>query len=77
VNSPGAGSYPISSFTWLLLYQQQADSIKSRKLVDFLRWALTEGEKQAAALDYAPLPTAIADRLVQRLDSIRVAPSGG
>ena len=77
VNSPGAGSYPISSFTWLLLYQQQADSVKSRKLVDFLRWALTEGEKQAAALDYAPLPAAIADRLVQRLDSIRVAPSGG
>ena len=77
VNSPGANSYPISSFTWLLVYEQQADSVKSRKLVDFIRWALTEGEKQAAALDYAPLPPAIADRLVQRLDSIRTAPSGG
>lgn len=77
VNSPGAGSYPISSFTWLLVYQQQTDSVKARKLVDFLRWALTEGESQAAALDYAPLPAAIASRLVQRLDSIRIAPGGG
>ena len=77
VNSPGASSYPISSFTWLLVYEQQADSAKGRKLVDFIRWALTEGEQQAAALDYAPLPPAIATRLLQRLDSIRVAPSGG
>lgn len=77
VNSPGAGSYPISSFTWLLVYRQQADSVKARKLVDFMRWALTEGEQQAAALDYAPLPEAMANRLLQRLDSIRIAPSGG
>ena len=74
VNSPGANSYPISSFTWLLVYEQQSDSVKGRKLVDFMRWALTEGEKQAAALDYAPLPAAIASRLVQRLDSIRITP---
>ncbi len=77
VNSPGAEAYPISSFTWLLLYRQQTDSVKARKLKDFLRWALREGEKQAAALDYAPLPAAMADRLVQRLDSIRIAPAGG
>ncbi|MEX0908619.1 MAG: phosphate ABC transporter substrate-binding protein PstS [Gemmatimonadaceae bacterium] len=77
VNSPGADSYPISSFTWLLVYEQQADSVKGRKLIEFMRWALTEGEKQAEALDYAPLPAAIANRLLQRLDSIRVAPSGG
>lgn len=77
VNSPGADAYPISSFTWLLVYEQQADSVKGRKLVDFMRWALTEGEKQAEALDYAPLPAAMANRLLQRLDSIRITPSGG
>jgi phosphate transport system substrate-binding protein len=77
VNAPGAGAYPISSFTWLLLYREQTDSVKARKLVDFLRWALTEGEKQAAALDYAPLPSAMADRLLQRLDSIQVKSAGG
>ena len=77
VNSPGAGAYPISSFTWLLLYRQQSDSVKARKLTDFMRWALTEGEQQAAALDYAPLPAAMATRLLQRLDSVRTTPTGG
>ena len=72
VNAPGAGAYPISSFTWLLVYREQADSAKRRKLVDFMRWALAEGEKSAPTLDYAPLPAAIVSRLEQRLDSIGV-----
>ena len=72
VNSDGAEAYPITSFTWILLYQEQADSVKARKLKDFMRWALTEGEKQAATLDYAPLPGTMAERLVARLDSIRI-----
>jgi len=72
VNAAGPQAYPISSFTWILVYKQQADSVKARKLRDFLRWALTEGEKQAAALDYAPLPEAMTTRLQARLDSIEV-----
>ena len=72
VNAAGANAYPISSFTWILVYSQQADSVKGRKLRDFLRWALTEGESQAAALDYAPLPASMATRLTARLDSIKV-----
>jgi phosphate transport system substrate-binding protein len=72
VNAPGATAYPISSFTWLLVYRDQADSVKRRKLVEFVRWALTDGEKSAATLDYAPLPPAIVSRLEQRLDSIKV-----
>jgi phosphate transport system substrate-binding protein len=72
VNAAGADAYPITSFTWLLVYQNQTDSVKARKLKDFMRWALTEGEKQAAALDYAPLPGTMAERLVARLDSIRM-----
>ena len=70
VNAPGAASYPISSFTWILLYEQQPDSVKGRKLLDFLEWALTEGEAEAAALDYAPLPESMSASLRQRLDSI-------
>lgn len=72
VNAAGATAYPISSFTWILVYAQQSDSVKGRKLRDFLRWALTEGEKQASALDYAPLPASMATRLTTRLDSIKV-----
>ena len=50
-----------------------AKPIKGTKLVAFMRWALTSGQAGAAALDYAPLPKAIADRLVDRLGSIRMA----
>ena len=72
VNAAGAQAYPISSFTWILVYAQQSDATKGQKLRDFLKWALTEGEKQASALDYAPLPASMASRLVARLDSIKV-----
>lgn len=70
VNAPGAGSYPISSFTWLLVYRNPADPGKAKKLNDFLKWALTEGEASAGTLDYAPLPVALSQRLIARLDSI-------
>jgi phosphate transport system substrate-binding protein len=71
VNAPGAGVYPISSFTWLLVYQKQADAAKGKKLTDFLRWALTEGQGMEAALDYAPLPEAMRSALVSRLATIQ------
>lgn len=56
VNAPGANAYPISSFTWLLVYQNPKDATKAQKLNDFIKWALTEGQAAAASLDYAPLP---------------------
>jgi len=71
VNPPGAGAYPISSFTWLLVYAKQADAGKSKKLTDFLRWALTDGQGLEAALDYAPLPEAMRRALVTRLASVQ------
>jgi phosphate transport system substrate-binding protein len=70
VDAPGADSYPISSFTWILLYQHQTDAGKGKKLVDFLNWALTDGEKEAVALDYAPLPTDMAASVKARLATI-------
>ncbi|HUF64703.1 MAG TPA: phosphate ABC transporter substrate-binding protein PstS [Gemmatimonadaceae bacterium] len=72
VDPPGAHAYPVSSLTWLLVYEQQPDSTKGRRLVDFLRWALTEGEERAAALDYAPLPESMRRQLLQRLDSLKL-----
>ena len=71
VNAKGAGAYPISSFTWILVYARQADPAKGKKLTDFLRWALSEGQEMEAALDYAPLPESMRAALVTRLDSIK------
>ena len=71
VNAPGAAAYPISSLTWLLVYRSQPEAAKAKKLVDFLKWALTEGEASAVSLDYAPLPAAVTTKLSARLDSIQ------
>jgi phosphate transport system substrate-binding protein len=73
VNAAGSNAYPISSFTWLLVYRTQTDAAKSRKLLDFVRWALTEGEKSAASLDYAPLPAAMSKQLLKHLGTVTVA----
>lgn len=59
-NAPGAESYPISSFTWLLIPLQSPDPKKGAVLKDFLNWMLEHGESEAAALTYAPLPAPVA-----------------
>ena len=69
-DAPGADSYPISSFTWILVYQHQQDAGKGKKLVDFLNWALTDGQALAPPLDYAPLPAEIASAVRERLKTI-------
>jgi phosphate transport system substrate-binding protein len=73
VNAPGKKSYPISSMTWILVYQNQRDRVKGTKLVNFLRWAYADGEKWAASLDYAPLPASMLAQLQNRLKTIRIA----
>lgn len=71
VNAPGKDSYPISGVTWLLVYEQQKDAVKGKALVGFLKWALTEGEKQAKALDYAPLPEEVQKKVLERISTIK------
>ncbi|MDQ6827370.1 MAG: phosphate ABC transporter substrate-binding protein PstS [Gemmatimonadota bacterium] len=75
VNAAGKGAYPISSFTYLLVYVNQPDADKGKKLVDFIRWALVEGEKSAGALDYAPLPASMVTMLHKRLAEIKMVAS--
>jgi phosphate transport system substrate-binding protein len=58
-NAPGKNAYPISSFTWLLLYQNPKDKAKSQTMIQFVKWALTDGQKYCAGLGYAPLPGAV------------------
>jgi phosphate transport system substrate-binding protein len=72
-NAPGKDSYPISSMTWILVYQNQPDRVKGAKLVNFLRWAYKDGEKTVASLDYAPLPAPMLAELQNRLKTIRIA----
>jgi phosphate transport system substrate-binding protein len=62
VDAPGEGSYPITSFTWIVVPDHIADEAKRSAITDFLRWMLGPGQRQAAALGYLPLPTGIATR---------------
>lgn len=58
-NAPGAESYPISSFTWLLIPVQSADPAKGKVLHDFLEWMLVKGEPEAPSMTYASLPAPV------------------
>jgi len=71
-NAPGKDAYPIAGATWLLVYQQQKDAAKGKKLVEFLKWAQKDGEKMAKDLDYAPLPQALQARILKRIDEIKM-----
>jgi phosphate transport system substrate-binding protein len=70
-NAPGKDAYPISSFTWLLLYESPKDKAKSRVMVDFMKWALTEGQKFAGDLGYAPLPESVVKLELPALEKIK------
>jgi phosphate transport system substrate-binding protein len=70
-NAPGATSYPISSFTWLLIPQKWDDPAKGKVMVDFLDWMLDHGESEASSMAYAPLPKAVADRVRQTIKTIQ------
>ncbi len=69
-NAPGRDAYPISSFTYFLVYKNQDDQAKGKALVNFLWWAIHDGEQMAKPLLYAPLPAEIAAKAEQKLKTI-------
>ncbi len=70
-NPPGKEAYPIASFTWLLVPAQFKDAAKGKVMVDFLNWAVDQGEPMASQLDYAPLPDGVKEKVRARIKDIR------
>ncbi|MFA6455630.1 MAG: phosphate ABC transporter substrate-binding protein PstS [Bacteroidota bacterium] len=70
-DASGKDSYPISGFTWLLIYKDQKSEEKATAIVNFLKWSMNEGEKFAPALYYAPLPKAVIKLNEKKIASIR------
>ncbi len=70
-NAPGATSYPISSFTWLLIPTHSTDPAKGKALVDFLGWMLDHGQSEAATLSYAPLPKPVQDMVRKSITQLK------
>ena len=71
VNQPGKDAYPIVGFTWLLVYQDQKDKVKGKKLVEFLNWSMDKGQKMAAPMLYAPLPENVKKMVKSTIKSIK------
>ena len=71
-NAPGDDVYPISSFTWMLLEKDPKDKVQSKVMVDFMKWALTDGQKFAPDLGYAPIPKNVVDMELKALAQIKV-----
>jgi phosphate transport system substrate-binding protein len=68
VNGPGKDSYPIAGYTYILMYMDQQDCVKAQKLAQFFKWAYgASGDKDAADLQYVPLPQAIKDQVLAKL----------
>ncbi|MDZ4676334.1 MAG: phosphate ABC transporter substrate-binding protein PstS [Oligoflexia bacterium] len=70
-DAEGKDSYPISSFTYLLVYGKQ-NGIKGSNLVKFLNWAIYDGQKLSAALEYAPLPKELVTKIDAKIKKIEV-----
>jgi phosphate transport system substrate-binding protein len=70
-NAPGATSYPISSFTWLLIPKQFADPAKGAAVKDFLTWMLEHGESETTGMGYAPLPTQVQTMVKKTITTIK------
>ncbi len=70
-NAPGKDSYPISSFTWLLIPVQSKDAAKGKIISDFLTWMLDQGQKMTADLTYAPLPQNVVEKVKVAIKQIR------
>ncbi len=70
-DATGDTSYPISSFTWLLIPNPAKDGAKGKAIIGFLNWMLDKGESEASGLSYAPLPAAVAERVRKTISTLR------
>jgi phosphate transport system substrate-binding protein len=70
-NASGKDAYPISTFTYMLIPTHFADPAKGKVMKDFLKWMLNDGQKEVAALDYAPLPKEVVSREEKQLAMVQ------
>ena len=63
-NAPGADAWPITATTWIVMYKEPKNEERSKVAFDFFKWSLEHGQKDAAALDYVPVP----DTLVKQIE---------
>jgi phosphate transport system substrate-binding protein len=70
-NAPWENSYPISSFTWLLVPRHSHNAAKTAALKGLLSWIVTKGQDEASSLSYAPLPRSVAERVLHSVSELQ------
>lgn len=70
-NAPGKDAYPISTFTYLLIPSRIPDARKKAAIVAFLKWMLTDGQKDCASLSYSPLPKNVVAMETKQISQIQ------
>lgn len=73
-DSASDSAYPIVAYTYLLLYEDNKDLVKGEALARFVWWAIHDGQKYGADLDYAPLPDRVVAKIESRLKGLRSGP---
>jgi len=72
VNQPGKDAYPIVGTTWALVYEKSPlDQAKTKQVIDFLKYLITDGQQYSKDLGYAPLPKEIQDLDLKELDKVQ------
>lgn len=71
VDSTNPEAYPIAGFTWLLIYQNMDDPVKGAAIVDFIKWAIHEGQDYTKDLLYAPLPEDVVAMIEKKLEHVK------
>lgn len=69
-NANGSGAYPVSSYTYILLFENQKDAKKGKILKEFMKWALSDGQEYAIKLGYAPLPKGVIEKAMIKINSL-------
>jgi phosphate transport system substrate-binding protein len=72
INATGPAAYPITSPTWIIVYQDQSDASKGAAVKAFLNYIYADGQKLASSVDYAPLPKALLKQAKAQVNKITV-----
>jgi phosphate transport system substrate-binding protein len=71
VNSPGKDSYPITGYSWILVYEQQRDANQGQALANLLWWMVHDGQQYASTLSYVPLPANIVQKNEEKIKKMQ------
>ncbi|HYT11221.1 MAG TPA: phosphate ABC transporter substrate-binding protein PstS [Candidatus Nitrosopolaris sp.] len=70
-NEPGADSYPIAGFSWVMLYTSYSDANKGKGIAHLFQWLVTQGQSDGTSLQYAGLPSPVQTLALTNLKTIK------